>query len=280
MEFPSNVSRRELLALSFTAALPLVQHSQKDWMAQFPLLAKYCKSLRTVKGGMFQIGSDTHADSERPRHTVTLSPFRLGATPVTVALWKEYCKATSMDMPTPPTWGWLDDHPVINISYSDITTAVHASGKPGFLAWAVVTSGVPLMLPTEAQWEAAAQSKRASDDYPWGPTFDSSKLWCSKDTWKDSGKTASTVRKDRIHSNAHGIRDLIGNVWEWCQDWNGPYSADSLVDPLGPSTGTRRTLRGGSWYNEWPDVFRTSYRYRMLPEKREDNIGFRLAAAK
>ena len=280
MEFPSNVSRRELLALSFTAALPLVQHSQKDWMSQYPLLAKYCKSLRTVKAGMFQIGSDTHADSERPRHAVTLSPFRLGATPVTVALWKEYCKATSMDMPTPPTWGWLDDHPVVNISYSDITTAVHASGKPGFLAWAVVTSGVRLMLPTEVQWEAAAQSKRASDDYPWGPFFDSSKLWCSKDAWKDAQKTASTLRKDRIHSNAHGIRDLIGNVWEWCQDWNGPYSADNLVNPLGPSTGTRRALRGGSWYNEWPDVFRTSYRYRMLPDKREDNIGFRLAAAK
>ena len=280
MEFPSNVSRRELLSLSLAAALPLAKHPTSDWMAQFPHLARYCKELRKVPGGHYQLGNDTHADIERPRHAVTLSAFRLGATPVSVALWKEYCKSVSLEMPAAPAWGWLDDHPVVNISYIDITTPVHASGKPGFLAWAVVTSGVPLMLPTEAQWEAAAQSKRASDDYPWGPIFDRSKLWCSKDAWKDAQKTASTLRKDRIHSNAHGIRDLIGNVWEWCQDWNGPYAADSLVDPLGPSTGTRRALRGGSWYNEWPDVFRTAYRYRMLPEKREDNIGFRLAAAK
>ena len=280
MDITSNISRRELLALSVTAAFPLMQHSQKDWMAQYPNLAAYCKSLRTVKGGMFQIGSDTHAEIERPRHTVTLSPFRLGATPITVGIWKEYCKAISIEMPSAPAWGWLDDHPMVNISYIDITTAMHPDGKPGFLTWAVMTSSVPLMLPTEAQWEAAAQSKRVSDDYPWGPTFDTSKLWSSKDTWKDAGKTASTTRKERIYRTAYGIQDLVGNVWEWCQDWNGPYAAVAVKDPMGPQTGTRRALRGCSWYNEWPDVFRTSYRYRMLPDKHEDNIGFRLAATK
>lgn len=280
MDYPILITRRRLLSLSLTAAVPLAFVLEDDWMTRYPNLGRYCKELRKVPGGRYQLGNDTHAENERPRHAVTLSPFRLGATPVSVALWKEYCKAVSLEMPAPPAWGWLDDHPVVNISYTDITTAMFASGKPGFLAWAVMTSGVPLMLPTEAQWEAAAQSKQASDDYPWGPAFDSSKLWCSKDAWKDAQKTASTLRKDRVYSNAHGIRDLIGNVWEWCQDWNGPYSADSQFDPLGPATGTRRALRGGSWYNEWPDVFRTTYRYRMLPEKREDNIGFRLAAAK
>ena len=279
MDYPILITRRRLLSLSLTAAVPLAFLPQDDWMTRYPNLARYCRELRRVPGGRYQLGNDTHAENERPRHAVTLSPFRLGATPVSVALWKEYTKANALEMPAAPAWGWLDDHPVVNISYTDITTAMFASGKPGFLAWAVMTSGVPLMLPTEAQWEAAAQNKRSTADYPWGPTFDSSKLWCSKDAWKDAQKTASTVRKDRIHSNAYGIRDLIGNVWEWCQDWNGAYSADSLTDPVGPSTGMRRALRGGSWYNEWPDVFRTTYRYRMLPEKREDNIGFRLAAA-
>jgi sulfatase modifying factor 1 len=280
MEYPSQLSRRKLFSLSIAAALPMTLTSTNDGLTQFPRLASYIKSLRTVKGGLFHIGSDTHADIERPRHAVTLSPFRLGATPITVGIWKEYCAAVSMEMPAAPAWGWLDDHPMVNISYIDITTAVLPSGKPGFLAWAVMTSGVRLMLPTEAQWEAAAQSKRVSDTYPWGPTFEIDKLWCSKDTWKDAGQTASTTRKVRIHANGYGISDLIGNVWEWCQDWNGPYGADALKDPIGPPMGTRRALRGGSWYNEWPDVFRTSYRYRMLPDKREDNIGFRLAAVK
>ena len=172
MEYPILITRRRLLSLSLTAAVPLAFVLEDDWMTRYPNLGRYCKELRKVPGGRYQLGNDTHAENERPRHAVTLSPFRLGATPVSVALWKEYCKAVSLEMPAPPAWGWLDDHPVVNISYTDITTAMFASGKPGFLAWAVMTSGVPLMLPTEAQWEAAAQSKRASDDYPWGPTFD------------------------------------------------------------------------------------------------------------
>ena len=102
MEVPSNLTRRELFSLSLAAAVPLILHPQRDWMAQFPQLAAYCKGLRKVPGGAYQLGNDTHADSERPRHAVTLSPFRLGATPVTVALWKEYCKATNAELPAAP----------------------------------------------------------------------------------------------------------------------------------------------------------------------------------
>ena len=86
MEFPSNISRRELFSLSVTAALPLILHRQRDWMAQFPQLARYCKELRKVPGGRYQLGSDSHAEIERPRHAVMLSLFRVGATPVNVAL--------------------------------------------------------------------------------------------------------------------------------------------------------------------------------------------------
>lgn len=280
MDVSSEVSRRQLLSCSALALLPNVWHQPRSWDAKYPMLSQYCKAMRAIKGRTLSIGSDSHAENERPRHSITLSTFKLGASPVTVGLWKEYCAATQVEMPTAPAWGWLDDHPIVNVSYTDITTATLPSGKPGFLTWAVITSGVQLMLPTESQWEAAAQSKNPSDDYAWGADFDINKLWCSKESWKDAGKTASTTRKDRIFTNHYGIRDLIGNVWEWCQDWNGPYTSELSKDPIGPPSGMRRAIRGGSWYNEWPDVFRTSYRYRMLPEKREDNIGFRLAAAK
>ena len=102
MEFPSNVSRREFFSLSLATALPLAFMPEGDWMTRYPNLARYCKELRKVPGGTYQLGNDTHAENERPRHGVTLSPFRLGATPVSVALWKEYCKATNAALPAAP----------------------------------------------------------------------------------------------------------------------------------------------------------------------------------
>ena len=84
--------------------------------------------------------------SEKPVHTVTLSAFRMAATPVTVAVWKEYCKATSTPLPKEPSWGFIDDHPVIYVSWNDI---MGIDGKGGFCAWATELAGIKLMLPTE-----------------------------------------------------------------------------------------------------------------------------------
>jgi formylglycine-generating enzyme required for sulfatase activity len=66
-------------------------------------------------------------------HRVTLSAFRMGATPVTVAIWKEYCAATGTSLPIAPEWGFLDDHPVVNVSWNDI---MGMDGTGGFCAWA------------------------------------------------------------------------------------------------------------------------------------------------
>jgi len=68
MELPSNVSRRELLSLSLAAAVPLAFIPEDNWMTRYPNLARYCKELRKVPGGTYQLGNDTHAENERPRH--------------------------------------------------------------------------------------------------------------------------------------------------------------------------------------------------------------------
>jgi len=105
-----------------------------------PALSAYINAICTIPAGTFQMGSATGYVIEKPVHSVTLSAFRMGATPVTVAIWKEYCAATKTPLPTAPEWGFLDDHPVVNVSWSDI---MGIDGTGGFSAWASDT-GCPV----------------------------------------------------------------------------------------------------------------------------------------
>lgn len=101
-----------------------LSHSRSDEIDDNPPLILFqisdaqCVYQRNVHNpaGTFQMGSATGYVIEKPVHSVTLSSFRMGATPVTVATWKEYCAATTTALPTAPEWGFLDDHPVVNVS--------------------------------------------------------------------------------------------------------------------------------------------------------------------
>jgi formylglycine-generating enzyme required for sulfatase activity len=223
------------------------------------------------------MGSTSEFEDEQPVHNVTLSAFWMGATPVTVAIWKEYCSATKLAMPEEPEWGWIDDHPIVNVSFDEI---MGLDGTDGFCPWTSQVSGLNLTLPTEAQFEYAARGGQDGVAYPWGDVFDQSKVWCSGSDAGDAGKTAPVIRSSNISRNAFGLTDMAGNVYQWCFDLYAPYSAAAQTDDTGPKStpSNGHCLRGGTWKYNNPAYFRCTSRDRGGADVAINIYGFRLVA--
>jgi formylglycine-generating enzyme required for sulfatase activity len=260
----------------------LMAAAAKARAAGFPALADYLYKMMTIPAGTFQMGDEEFRDA--PPHKVTLTkPFVLGRTAVTVGMWKEYWtvtgKATNRAMPLLPNYpvwktgkGWdsVLDHPIVNVSWEECTA---------YCTWASGVCGATLRLPTEAQREYAARGGLVGKKYPWGDDEPNDQLWWSK-TSKDAG-TASVDRASNIFVNRYGLVDLSGNVFEWCSDWySDSYYGNSVAqtDPVGPPSGSRKVVRGGSWNDSYADFFRCANRFNGSPSYRSDVIGFRLSS--
>jgi len=132
-------------------------------------------------------------------------------------------------------------------------------------------------LPTEAEWEFAAQY----DDeriYPWGdeePTCDHANFNDEESGHLCIGFTTRVCNYPLGYS-ALGFCDLAGNVREWVNDWWGDLPWEPQIDPLGPDSGAQRVKRNGSW-NKWPVAIRCSYRFSGKPDNCYNNVGFRAA---
>jgi formylglycine-generating enzyme required for sulfatase activity len=123
---------------------------------------------------------------------------------------------------------------------------------------------VEMRLPTEAEWEYAARGGNPAARY--GPL--GAVAWYSS----NSGRTTHEVAQKQ--PNGYGLYDILGNVWEWAADWFDEtyYPSSPLNDPQGPSDGTHRTLRGGSWSSSASSA-RASYRIGYTGRIRRGTLG-------
>jgi formylglycine-generating enzyme required for sulfatase activity len=190
-------------------------------------------------------GDAEAAGHERPRHVVDITHgFWIAETPVTQAAWERVMGSKPSAYPGP-------DRPVEQVSWEEAA------------AYCAKVGG---RLPTEAEWEYAA---RAGSLEPRYGTLDAI-AWYGANS---GGQTAQVRRKE---PNAWGLCDTLGNVWEWVEDWYGPYARGRQKDPRGPAAGVFRALRGGSWYAP-ADQVRVSSRHFIVPGFRSNDVGFRSA---
>ena len=215
-----------------------------------------------VEGGTFTMGATSEQgsdadDDEKPTHRVTLSDYYIGETEVTQALWQAV-------MGNNPSYFKGDNLPVENVSHNDVKEFILKLNQK---------TGKTFRLPTEAEWEYAARGGKKSKGYKYSGSDNIDDVaWYSENS-DDKTHPVKTKRPNEL-----GIYDMSGNVWEWSSDWYGGYSSNAQTNPQGPSSGSARVIRGGSWYSN-ARYCRASNRYNGNLSNLIINLGFRLALA-
>jgi len=256
------------------------------------------------------------ADGEGPIRSVVLPPFSIDITPVTNAQFAEFIQATGYiteaerydwsfvfwahipkerfkqlvaDTVAQAQW-WCkvykakwdapegpgshlrgrEDHPVVHVSYSDAEAYAAWAGK---------------QLPTEAEWEYAARGGLEQKLFPWGDELEpEGKHLCnvwqgefpSQDTADDGYAGSCPVRA--FPPNGYGLYSMVGNVWEWTQDWFGVnHPKHETTNPRGPVRGAEKVTKGGSFlcHASYCNRYRVAARTRNTPDSSTSNMGFR-----
>lgn len=218
-------------------------------------------TLLYVTAGEFTMGSDTGSVDEMPAHMVYLDSFWIDQTEVTNALYTLCVDHGSCQTPRDTdhfTNGGYAQHPVVYVSWNDAND---------YCSWA------DRRLPTEAEWEKAARGTEGLI-YPWGNKAPDSELLNYNAEIMESTEVGNYPKG----VSPYGAYDMLGNVWEWVNDWYGEtfYQISPASNPLGPDFGISRVHRGGSWLDDI-NFIRSSKRDKGDPNYAYRNLGFRCA---
>jgi formylglycine-generating enzyme required for sulfatase activity len=248
---------------------PTVTNPKPEPVKESPTAADpFAAQMVLIQGGTFMMGSpESEADrsNNEYQHQVSVSSFKMSKYEVTQAQWEAIMGNN------PGYFKGCAQCPVENVSWDDIQD---------FLQRLNAKTGKNYRLPTEAEWEYAARGGTSTPFYTGNclstdqANYDGNYPYqtCAKGKYR--GKTTPV---GSYAPNKYGLYDLHGNVWEWCSDWYGKdyYNNSPANNPKGPSTGSSRVLRGGSWGND-ARYCRSAIRNRSSPSYRIDYDGFRL----
>ncbi len=254
LSFPQKF--REAFELVKKKAKKVYKNEQGVWEAEFDLGIK----MVFVEGGEFLMGSPSDEngrdEDEGPVHRVWVDSIWIGKYEVTQSLWKEI-------MVNNPSYNKGDNLPVENVSWNDVQEFIRKLNNK---------TGLKFRLPTEAEWEYAARGGNKSRGYKYSG---SNNIYEAGWYWNNSGRETHSVGLK--NPNELGIYDMSGNVWEWCNDWysRNYYSKSPYKNPNGPSSGSNRVPRGGSWSYSVGGL-RCADRGFVNPSTRNSSLGFRL----
>ncbi len=231
---------------------------------------------KTTKLVLYLIGPGTFMMSGTYSTTLT-KPFYCGVFEVTQ---KQYELVTGSN----PSVYKGDMRPVENVSWNKIRGNSSNYNWPSssnvdsstFVGKLLARTGQNFDLPTEAQWEYACRAGTTSAYNNGGDTENDLKQLGRYGDNRSSGKGGYSqhTKVGSYEPNAWGLYDMHGNVFEWCLDWYGNLSGN-VMDPQGPSSGTYRVTRGGSW-GGYADGCTSSFRSYNDPSGEGNAVGFRL----
>ncbi len=262
----------------------------------------------SITGGSFRMGSNEGGNDEKPIHLVQVSDFTMSQSEISVQDFKTFVdeknyitEAEKVGKST--VWNgvkwvekagvdWLCDalgnrrkqdeysHPVLHVSWNDANA---------YCNWLKEKTGKAYRLPTEAEWEYAAGNGPTHTRFSWGDESPSAQVgnvadeqtrtkyrdWEIVANYNDGYVYTSPV--GNYQENKLRLKDMTGNVWEWCSDWYDAkfYAPNVELNPQGAVAGKERVLRGGSWYNALENS-RVAKRNHEKPSYQSGGVGFRV----
>lgn len=222
--------------------------------------------MKPVAGGTIELGKTLE---------VTVDGFCLDETEVTVAAYARcvangQCRAPA-SIPSHPLTPEVDSqcnadkpdkqqHPINCVAWKDASDYCRAASK---------------RLPTEAEWERAADGGEEARTNGWGESWPTQATAC----WSIAQRLSGTCAVGSYPASSFQLRDMEANVSEWVSDWFGDYPSKAAYDYRGPVTGARRITRGAGWSTAVPKRIHSTQRIAREPEFKGPTTGFRCASS-